>query len=471
MSNANNGFTGWLKKNPGMAIGGFLFIVALIAVIVFIANRGSKGSTGPGAAAPSKPVIQFGDAQVILKPDAAGTTSNYRMFEYAEGAPGTFSGGVSPANIDLTVNWTNGAGFAKNKVIKLVLKRFIGTEQISEPIEVTDTSAISDFGSGSETFLGADLSVNKTGVGRNIIKVYYVVDGSTDEVELATSSEIEITQAMLDTTVNLQSITTLTVPVTQGSTLTASITENPVFTKYSIQHKEGGWSKTGLRMKVLSDGQVQFTDDSGTTVNLWSGSPTSFFISDYMGDQMIHDGVVSSDNYWTYPGTGDALESAASSVVFKTQSELNKALFKIAVTPTTTPTPAAATATHTIIPSSGDMWVVDTEYKSPDKSTTLVQQGDGLVIYTDGGARWGVTSGSSKSTYRAKFYNGHFFVWDTATDTKVKTIAYPREDSTLVLALYNDGSLTINDASGNVVTTVYAGTTSTYVEGYTMHRY
>ena len=336
MSNANNsGFIGWMKKNPGMALGTVLFIVAMIVLIGWIVNRGSNGAAGPGVFVPggetaTKPVVSFGDSTIILKPDAASSkTSGYRMFEYATGA-------VSPANIDLTVTWTNGAGFTKNKVTSLVFRRFIGTREISEePIKETDESAITDFGGGSVTFLGSALKTDETGVGENVIKVSYTVDGSTDEISLTSTSAITITQEQLDTTVDLTTITSLTVPVTTGSTLTASITENPEFTKYSIQHRDGGWVRNNLRMKVLADGKVQFSDVSGTAISLWSGSPTSFFISDYMGYQFIHDGAMDSDNYWVYPGDGDVLVSMSSDVIFKTESELRKALFTISTSPLT----------------------------------------------------------------------------------------------------------------------------------------
>ena len=328
MSNANKGLVGWMKRNPGMTTATVLFIVALIAVIGWIVNRGTKGATGPGVFAPwgetaTKPVISFGDFIIILKPDAAlSKTSGYKMFEYATGA-------VSPANIDLTVTWTNGAGFTKNKVTSLVFRRFIGTSEISEPIEVTDISKITDFGGGSVTFYGSDLTNDATGVGDNIIKVLYTIEGGTDEILLTSTSPIAITQEQLDTTVDLTTITSLIVPVTTGSNLIGEITENPVFTKYTIKNKDNSWIRDDMRMKVLNDGKIQFSDNSGTAISLWTGSPTSFFISDYMDYQFIHDGAVDSGNYWTYPGTGAALESKNSDAIFKTESELNKALFKI----------------------------------------------------------------------------------------------------------------------------------------------
>jgi hypothetical protein len=329
---SSRGIAAIIKKYPiPSGIASVLLIFAVVFLIKFLIKLivGDGPSIKPSAALLDEPVIFFKDSQIILKPDASSTTSNYNMYEYA-------TGDVSPANIDLTVNWTNGAGFKSNGVTSIILKRLIDGREISPSIIVTDPTAVKDFGGGSVIFRGANLKSSETGVGLNIIKVSYTtginpedVTINSDNTDLVASTGVEISKAMLDTTVNLDTITTLIIPVTKGSSLTTSITQNPVFTKYAIKHKAGRWMKSNLRMEVLANNQIIFKDNAGTGVSLWQGSPTSFFISDYMGYQMFHVDSIDSGNYWVYGGQGEALVSSPSTTIFTSENELNKALFKV----------------------------------------------------------------------------------------------------------------------------------------------
>lgn len=307
-----------MRNNPGKTMVGVILLVGIIVLIGWLVNRGRKGGGGgSGEAVVDPPELTFGEGKVILKPEN-DTTSGYAMYEYSLGE-------TLADNIDIKVTWKNGAGFAKNKVTKLVFKRFIAGKEIAKP--VVNTKYIGDFVSGEEEIKGSDLKVGENGVGKNTIKVYYVTsEAPTSEIELG-SYDVTITEQQLNTTINLDKIAEVIVPVTRSS-LEAKLKDDPEYTRYSIISKSGAWRRDNLRLKASSD-QIQVLNDSGSPMSLWSGGPNTFYVSDYMGKKMIHDGAKDSGKYWIYPGTGDVLVSGSQTVIFKSQVELDKALFDI----------------------------------------------------------------------------------------------------------------------------------------------
>jgi hypothetical protein len=157
--------------------------------------------------------------------------------------------------------------------------------------------------------------------------VYYVTNEAPNtEIELG-SYDVTITEQQLNTTINLDKIVEVVVPVTSSS-LEAKLKDDPEYTRYSIISKSGGWQRNNLRLKASGD-QIQVLNDSGSPMSLWTDGPAIFYVSDYMGHKMIHNGIKESGNYWIYPGTGDVLVSGSQSVIFNSQAELDKALFVI----------------------------------------------------------------------------------------------------------------------------------------------
>ena len=316
----------------------FIFIIFIFGIGAILKNRSPTGVVGD-----DKPQIAFNDANIVLKPDNQGTTSTYKIMEYSLGE--TLSD-----NVDIIVNWSNGAGFKKNKVVKLVFRRFINDTEISTPEEASNSTQIADYGGGEVTFRGLDLKTGEDGVGQNIIKVYYVIENGTSEIELAETQPITITQQHLNTTIDITQITTLVFPVTSGDTLEGVVKISSEYNKYNIQHISNSWRVEGLRMKALTSGEIQFLDDSGKPKSLWSSGPTQVFFSEYLGNLLMHKGDRTSGEYWIIDtsNTPASIRSSGTMNIFKTQANLNSALFKITTyTPPPPPPPPAAPACWT----------------------------------------------------------------------------------------------------------------------------
>ena len=238
MSNANNGFTGWLKKNPGMAMGSFLFIVALIVLVGWIINRGSKGSKGPGAAS-SLPELEVSGEKLVK----STKTSDYTMkYEYA-------LGDYLGDNIDFTITVNTKSGFEQNGINKLMVKRYgppppssTETKTLLGEMEIT---SVENYKSYEVTFLGSALkkdAVPATG-GKQFFEVIgYMVDGSTTTeydsgTPLATTSgttnEPEITPEDLNYVLTKATTTPFTWTVTGASGLSFAKSD-AIKSKYTL---------------------------------------------------------------------------------------------------------------------------------------------------------------------------------------------------------------------------------------------
>lgn len=322
-----------MSREKMMKYGGIILLVIVILLIIYwLYRRNTKTPTYTG-----KPVINMGDAKIVLIPDSSGTTSNYRMIEYATGT-------TSADNVNIEIIWTNGAGFSYNKVNKLIFKRYIGDKEVSPPVETTIASHIADFGGGSVTFYGRDLNDGENGVGDNHFKVFYTTEDGGDsdtftpppeELLSETTSPVTITQTHLDSTVNIDSITQINVPVTTGTTLYATLSTDDIsYTLYSIASKNGGFLSPstggGYRARVLGTGQIEFMDQEGNPKDIAQLGTSTFYVSDYKDHQILHYGDINSGTLWVYNGSGNNLTYANTATLFKTQAGIDTALFTIA---------------------------------------------------------------------------------------------------------------------------------------------
>jgi hypothetical protein len=245
-----------MRKSPAMTAAGFLFIVALIVLIGWLITRGSKGAAGPSGGAQGKPQIILNKTQKILHPNKSDVETY--IVEYA-------SGDSSAQYIDIKINWSNGGGFKMTEVTTLKFTRKSG-DTVIDTITTTDLpdsdKYIKDFESDlSILFKGTDevdqyLSNGKIPIS---IMVEYITDGVPQSLA---ETSIDITESDLDTTLNIDSITTInSLPVLSGdgkflTELDASSTK----TTYSIMFGDGTSipELQEIRMKVVSDGWIEF---------------------------------------------------------------------------------------------------------------------------------------------------------------------------------------------------------------------
>lgn len=259
-----------MRKNPAMTAGAFIFIIALIVLIGWLVTRGSKGAAGPSGSAQGKPQIILNKTQKILHPNKSDVETY--IVEYAEGV----KGGSSAKYIDIKINWSNGGGFKMTGVTALKFTRKSG-DNVIDTITTTGLSDsdkyIKDFGSDlSVLFKGTDeldkyLSKGKIPVS---IVVEYITDGVGDPQSLATTA-IDITESDLDTTLNIDSISTInSIPVMSGKGFTPALDTSSTKTTYSIMFDDDGKQIPELReirMKVDEHGWIEFHKD-GTQVDV-----------------------------------------------------------------------------------------------------------------------------------------------------------------------------------------------------------
>jgi len=277
-----------LRANPGMALGAALFIVALIAVIVWIVRRGKKDKEGP-----SKPEITITGMRKTLKPDGQNKVEEYMMYEYNTATdPGTSTGSGTSAtvkgsqvatNIDLVLNWTNGTGFVTNKVSKLIFKRFVrpvdaaiddksGDILVEDSTKHADSSSVGDFQKGEVTISGENLASSYTGGykittdqgHKNIIKIYYV-DGDGDENLLTETNPIDISNNDLKRTLDIDKVESVTITVSPGDVAALKLAagnSNMFYKIYSVS----GAQTPALKLSSVNttSGNVKFTHNNLT---------------------------------------------------------------------------------------------------------------------------------------------------------------------------------------------------------------
>ena len=180
----------------GMLIFVLVLVAALIITLYMVYKKGDfSPAPAPAQAsesAPSGPSIDVQGIERTLNPDkkedGTSSTSGYAIREYSSGTPTDYDLNELSKNISMTLQWKNKGGF--ENVEKIIAQWHHNTSSIPMRKEFTKnnennndtvTKYFTNFTDNTVT-LTADGTFNA--VGTNIIRLYYVLAGTTDEVEL-----------------------------------------------------------------------------------------------------------------------------------------------------------------------------------------------------------------------------------------------------------------------------------------------
>ena len=241
-----------------------LLVVIIVGLAVYFTTKKSGEETS------DKPELTFdANAKKTINPQESednGTQEGYAI-EYAEGDD-------SSKFIDLTLSWTNGQGF--DSVNKLIFTRYVGTTKIQADQEVTEESALSDYGTGSVTFKGVDVTSGVDVKGTNIIKAYY---NEVSPDNLLATAELDISEEDFSYTL-AGPFGDLDVKVTISSE-TFKLTKSVKKTYYQISHAPGRW----FNVDQKSDGTIKFKFDDGTFLKF--GGKDTFKLAKYKNKKML----------------------------------------------------------------------------------------------------------------------------------------------------------------------------------------
>jgi len=249
-------------------LGLFALLVVIIVGISLTVYFTTKKSDGDETS--DKPELTFdANAKKTINPQEGednGTQEGYAI-EYAEGDD-------SSKFIDLTLSWTNGSGF--DSVNKLIFTRYVGTTKIQADQEVTEESALADYGTGSVTFKGVDVTSGVDVKGTNIIKAYY---NEVSPDNLLATAELDISDDDFSYTL-AGPFGDLDVKVTISSE-TFKLTKSVKKTYYQISHAPGQW----FNVNQNSNGTIKFKFDDGTFLKF--GGKDTFKLAKYKNKKML----------------------------------------------------------------------------------------------------------------------------------------------------------------------------------------
>ena len=259
-------------------LGLFALLVVIIVGISLAVYFNTKKSDGDETS--DKPELTFdANAKKTINPQEGednGTQEGYAI-EYAEGDD-------SSKFIDLTLSWTNGSGF--DSVNKLIFTRYVGTTKIQADQEVTEKSALADYGTGSVTFKGVDVTEGVDVKGTNIIKAYY---NEVKPDNLLATAELDISDDDFSYTL-AGPFGDLDVKVTISSE-TFKLTKSVKKTYYQISHAPGRW----FNVNQNSNGTIKFKFDDGTFLKF--GGKDTFKLVKYKNKKML---TTPDGNVWVH---------------------------------------------------------------------------------------------------------------------------------------------------------------------------
>jgi hypothetical protein len=330
------------KKGAVLGLFALLVIIIGIALAVYFSTKKSGEET------PDKPELTFdANAKKTINPQEAednGTQEGYAI-EYAEGDD-------SGKFIDLTLSWTNGQGF--DSVNKLIFTRHVGTTKIQADQEVTEESALSDYGTGSVTFKGVDVTSGVDVKGTNIIKAYY---NEVKPDNLLATAELDISEDDFSYTL-AGPFGDLDVKVTISSE-TFKLTKSVKKTYYQISHAPGRW----FNVNQNSNGTIKFKFDDGTFLKF--GDKDTFKLVKYKNKKML---TTPDGNVWVH-----------NKQAWKPVSNLDKDDFRFAQCDLFGASTIMRSGDKALNPSDSKLW------KSPNGEWRAVyQKGDGnFVVYKE----------------------------------------------------------------------------------------
>ena len=270
--------------NKVILIGIIVCIVVAIAIGIFFGVKDlTKKSDGDGDA--KRPELNFSsEATKTIKPQE-GEEKKVEAYtiEYAEGEADEKE---SSKYIDLTLKWTNQEGF-NGVVDKLIFTRTIEGVDIQPKQEVTEESAITDYGNGSVTFKGTDVTASSV-KGPNTIKAYY---NEMKQENLLATAEIGISASDFNTTL-AGPFGDLKVDVTISSE-SFKLTKQVKKTYYQVSHAPGRW----FNVAPQGGGKYKFRSDSGLFLKLPKDSGIDTFeMKNYKGKKVL----VNNGKMWVH---------------------------------------------------------------------------------------------------------------------------------------------------------------------------
>jgi len=258
--------------NKAILIGIIACIIVGIAVGIFFGVKDlTKKSGGDGDA--KRPELNFSNeaTKTINPQEGEEKKVETYMIEYAEGDTDEKEAGKF---IDLTLKWTNQEGF-NGVVEKLIFTRTLDGTEVQPQKEVTEESAITDYGNGSVTFKGTEVT-SSTVKGKNIIKAYY---NELKQENLLATAEMDITESDFTTTL-AGPFGDLVVPVSISSE-SFKLTKQVKKTLYQISHAPGRW----FNVVPHGGGIYQFKFDDGKFLEF--DGHNKFKLSKYKGKKML----------------------------------------------------------------------------------------------------------------------------------------------------------------------------------------
>jgi hypothetical protein len=377
------------KRNTEMAKkGAVLGLFALLVIIIGIALAVYFSTKKSGEETPDKPELTFdANAKKTINPQEAednGTQEGYAI-EYAEGDD-------SGKFIDLTLSWTNGQGF--DSVNKLIFTRHVGTTKIQADQEVTEESALSDYGTGSVTFKGVDVTSGVDVKGTNIIKAYY---NEVSPDNLLATAELDISDDDFSYTL-AGPFGDLDVKVTISSE-TFKLTKSVKKTYYQISHAPGQW----FNVNQNSNGTIKFKFDDGTFLKF--GDKDTFKLVKYKNKKML-----------TNIDGGETFVWVHNKQAWKPVGNLDKDDFRFAQCDLLGAT-TIMSSDELLTPNDSKLW------KPPNGEWRAVYQNDGnFVVYkeNDSNNTYSAYTSSNGSTKLTLSTNGNI-AFKKADDTLVKS--------------------------------------------------
>jgi len=252
-------------------IGIIACIIVGIAIGIFFGVKDlTKKSDGGDA---KRPELNFSNeaTKTINPQEGEEKKVETYMIEYAEGDTDEKEAGKF---IDLTLKWTNQEGF-NGVVEKLIFTRTLDGTEVQPQKEVSEESAITDYGNGSVTFKGTEVT-SSTVKGKNIIKAYY---NELKQENLLATAEMEITESDFTTTL-AGPFGDLVVPVSISSE-SFKLTKQVKKTLYQISHAPGRW----FNVVPHGGGVYQFKFDDGKFLEF--DGHNKFKLSKYKGKKML----------------------------------------------------------------------------------------------------------------------------------------------------------------------------------------
>ena len=257
--------------SKAILIGIIACIIVGIAIGIFFGVKDlTKKSDGGDA---KRPELNFSNeaTKTINPQEGEEKKVETYMIEYAEGDTDEKEAGKF---IDLTLKWTNQEGF-NGVVEKLIFTRTLDGTEVQPQKEVSEESAITDYGNGSVTFKGTEVT-SSTVKGKNIIKAYY---NELKQENLLATAEMEITESDFTTTL-AGPFGDLVVPVSISSE-SFKLTKQVKKTLYQISHAPGRW----FNVVPHGGGVYQFKFDDGKFLEF--DGHNKFKLSKYKGKKML----------------------------------------------------------------------------------------------------------------------------------------------------------------------------------------